>query len=69
MSNHYLNTHNYFHKNLIKMNKILELKNAERKKLEEKFIKAIEQNNTEIIVKIWSIIEEQNKKYKNIFES
>ena len=39
MSNHYLNTHNYFHKNLIKMNKILELKNLERKKLEEKFRK------------------------------
>ena len=39
MSNHYLNTFNYYHKNLIKMNKILELKNAERKKLEEKFRK------------------------------
>ena len=39
MSNHYLNTYNYFHKNMIKMNKILELKNHERKKILEKFRK------------------------------
>jgi len=39
MSNHYLNTYNYYHKNMIKMNKILELKNHERKKILEKFRK------------------------------
>ena len=39
MSNHYLNTYNYYHKNVIKMNKILELKNHERKKILEKFRK------------------------------
>ena len=39
MSNNYLNTFNYFHKNLIKMNKIKEIKTFERKKNLEKFKK------------------------------
>ena len=39
MSNHYLNNFNYFHKNLIKMNKIREMKIVERKQNLDKFRK------------------------------
>ena len=38
-SNNYLNTFNYYYKNMIKMKKILELKHFERKKILEKFRK------------------------------
>lgn len=39
MTNHYLNKFNYYQKNLIKMNKILEINSYERKKKLEKFRK------------------------------
>ena len=42
MSNNYLNTFNYFHKNLIKMNRIKEIKTFERKQKLDKFKKAKE---------------------------
>ena len=37
MSNNYLNTFNYFHKNMIKMNRIKEIKAFERKQQSERF--------------------------------
>ena len=43
--------------------------NLNNKKFQEKLRYMIEQNNNEIMIIMWSIMEEKNKKYKNIFEA